>query len=419
MKKVPSRVDVVIIGAGPSGSIAAGLLVNKGYEVLVLEKQVFPRFSIGESLLPQCMEYIEEAGFMDAVQAAGLQYKNGAAFQRRGEYEDFNFEEKFSPGWGTTFQVERGPFDKILIDEAERAGAAVHYECEVIEVAVDNGNNTTPSVKCRLKDGGIQTVECKFVLDASGFGRVLPRLLDLEEPSNYPMRRTVFTHVVDNIEDSRYDREKILVTVHPENEQVWYWLIPFYDGRCSIGVVAEPEWFEQFGDSDDIDILKAAVSQDPHLRNLLKNATFDFPVRKISGYSCNVKKLCGDGFALLGNAGEFLDPVFSSGVTIAMHSAHLAAKVLDKQLQGKDVDWQEEYVKPLCLGVETFRTFVDAWYDGRLQSIIFSDAKSQEIKEMISSILAGYAWDTDNPYVAESRRKVSVLAKVCKAVYSN
>ena len=405
MNNVPSRVDVVIIGAGPSGSIAAGLLVNKGYDVLVLEKQVFPRFSIGESLLPQCMEYIEEAGFMDAVQAAGLQHKNGAAFQCRGAYEAFNFEDKFTPGWGTTFQVERGPFDKILIDEAEKAGAVVHYECEVVDVAVDNGVETAPSVECRLKDGTLQTIECKFVLDASGFGRVLPRLLDLEEPSDYPVRRTVFTHVVDNIDDSRYDREKILVTVHPENERVWYWLIPFYDGRCSIGVVAEPEWFEQFGDS--IEILKTAISQDSYFRDLLKNASFDFPARQISGYSCNVKKLCGDGFALLGNAGEFLDPVFSSGVTIAMHSAHLAAKVLDRQLKGEVVDWHEEYVKPLCLGVETFRTFVDTWYDGRLQSILFSGAKSPEIK------------DTNNPYVAESRRKVGVLAKVCKAVYSN
>ena len=184
-------------------------------------------------------------------------------------------------------------------------------------------------------------------------------------------------------------------------------------------MVAEPEWFEQFGDSDDIEILKTAISQDSYFRDLLKNASFDFPVRQISGYSCNVKKLCGDGFALLGNAGEFLDPVFSSGVTIAMHSAHLAAKVLDRQLKGEVVDWQEEYVKPLCLGVETFRTFVDTWYDGRLQSILFSGAKSPEIKGMISSILAGYAWDTNNPYVAESRRKVGVLAKVCKAVYSN
>jgi len=354
MNKVPSKVDVVIIGAGPSGSIAAGLLVKKGYEVLVLEKQVFPRFSIGESLLPQCMAYIEEAGFMDAVQSAGLQHKNGAAFQRRGEYEDFNFEEKFTSGWGTTFQVERGPFDKILIDEAERAGAAVHYECEVVSVALDNGEDVSQRVECRLNDGSLQTIECQFVLDASGFGRVLPQLLDLEEPSDYPVRQTVFTHIVDNIDSVKYDREKILVTVHPEHEKVWYWLIPFSDGRCSLGVVAEPEWFEQFGDSAELDILRIAVSQDPYLSDLLKNATFDFPVRQISGYSCNVKSLCGNGFALLGNAGEFLDPVFSSGVTIAMHSAHLAAKTLDKQLQGESVDWQEAYVKPLCLGVETF-----------------------------------------------------------------
>ncbi|OUS26734.1 FAD-dependent oxidoreductase [Gammaproteobacteria bacterium 45_16_T64] len=418
MKNISSNVDVVIIGAGPSGSVAAGLLVQQGLKVLVLEKQVFPRFSIGESLLPQCMAFIEKAGFMNAVQKAaepaGFQFKNGAAFQRHGEYEAFNFEEKFTPGWGTTFQVERGSFDKVLIDEAEAKGAEVHYQVEVIDVVTGG----SPSVLCRSEAGSEHRIECKFILDASGFGRVLPRLLDIEEPSDFPVRRSVFTHVRDNIDSQGYDRSKILVTVHPENEEVWYWLIPFSDGRCSLGIVAEPSWFEKYGDNSDVEILQTAISEDPYLSDLLANAIFDFPARQLTGYSCNVKQMFGEGYALLGNAGEFLDPVFSSGVTIAMYSADLAVTLLAKQFNGDVVDWQSEYAEPLGLGVNTFRTFVDTWYNGKLQSIIFSNAKSDEIKEMISSILAGYAWDTSNPYVADSRRKMSVLAKVCQSVYS-
>ena len=412
MDDVLSKINVVIIGAGPSGAVAAGLLVKKGYQVLVLEKQTFPRFSIGESLLPQCMKYIEESGFMDAVQSAGFQHKNGAAFQRRGKHETFSFEEKFTPGWGTTFQVERSSFDKILIDEAEKSGANVRYQCEVISVNIDETEGN-PSVEYQSEDGTLHTVECQFILDASGFGRVLPRLLDLEEPSHLPVRRSVFTHITDGINDASYDRDKILITVHPKDEKTWYWLIPFSNGRSSIGVVAEPEWFERYNGSH-LEMLQIAISQDPHLAKLLKNASFDFPVQQASGYSCNVKKLCGKNFALLGNAGEFLDPVFSSGVTIAMHSASLAVLAVDKQLKGLNVDWDKDYVKPLYLGIDTFRTFVDAWYDGSLQDIIFSDARNTSITEMISSILAGYAWDETNPYVAKSRRRIEALAQICK-----
>ena len=414
--------DVIIIGAGPSGSVAGAMLVKKGYSVLILEKQHFPRFSIGESLLPQCMAFLEQAGLEHVLtkyaEQLNFQFKDGAAFYKKGKQSSFNFTEKFTDGPGTTFQVKRDVFDKLLADETETKGVEIRYGHQVDRV-VQLKPEVVLAISNENEIDNTYQVKGKYLLDASGFGRVLPRLLELDLPSNFPVRHSFFSHFIDGIDCPDFDRDKILITVHPENERVWYWLIPFHDGRCSIGVVGELEWFEQFSDSSEIDILKTAISEDPYLRELLKNATFDSPVRGISGYSCNVKKLCGDGFALLGNAGEFLDPVFSSGVTIAMHSAHLAAKVLDNQLQGKDVDWQEEYVKPLCLGVGTFRTFVDTWYDGRLQSIIFSDGKTQEIKEMISSILAGYAWDTDNPYVAESRRKIGVLAKVCKEVYSN
>jgi len=146
----------------------------------------------------------------------------------------------------------------------------------------------------------------------------------------------------------------------------------------------------------------------------LRHSEFDTPVRKITGYSADVSSLSGKGFALLGNAGEFLDPVFSSGVTIAMKSASMAAKLLDKQLQGNSVDWEKEYSDPLRFGVNTFRTFVEAWYDGRFQDIIFAPNQSNSIREMICSVLAGYAWDANNPYVKNSERRINTLANICR-----
>jgi flavin-dependent dehydrogenase len=137
-------------------------------------------------------------------------------------------------------------------------------------------------------------------------------------------------------------------------------------------------------------------------------------VNAISGYSCNVKSLWGQGYALLGNAGDFLDPVFSSGVTIAMKSASLAAPLVDQQLRGAAVDWETAYAQPLRLGVETFRTYVTSWYEGGFQDVIFADNGQPDIRAKISSILAGYAWDTSNPLVKESRRRLNALVELCR-----
>jgi flavin-dependent dehydrogenase len=202
------------------------------------------------------------------------------------------------------------------------------------------------------------------------------------------------------------------VTVHPRHNDVWFWTIPFSDGRCSQGVVARTEFLDQYKGTDT-ERLQALVSEAPALSKLLGQAVWDTPARNIVGYSANVKSLWGKGFALLGNAGEFLDPVFSSGVTIAFKSASLAAACLQRQAAGEVIDWEADYARPLKAGVDTFRVFVESWYAGGFQKIIFHENANPDIRRMISAILAGYAWDTDNPYVAESKRRLTVLEEVC------
>ncbi|MBU2970284.1 tryptophan 7-halogenase [Pseudoalteromonas sp. C2R02] len=406
--------DVVIIGAGPSGAVAGAILANKGLSVIILEKQYFPRFSIGESLLPQCMQFLQQAELeqvvIDNAAQLGFQFKNGAAFHRDGNDSAFDFTQKFTDGPGTTFQVKRGLFDKLLADETHKKGVEICYGHQVEAV-----ERLEPDVCLSVLNEQNQqyNVNAKFLLDASGFGRVLPRLLDLEKPSNFPMRKSVFTHFEDNINDANFDRDKILITVHPEYKDIWYWLIPFADGTSSIGVVAEPKYFDE--EKSESEILMDFLSQDPNLNTLLKNAKPIQDVRSIQGYSANVSQLFGQNYALLGNAGEFLDPVFSSGVTIALSSAVLAAPLIEKQLNGEQVNWQSEYADKLKYGVDTFRTFVESWYDGRFQDIIFHEQQDKNVRNMISSILAGYAWDAKNPYVSESERRVNVLAQICQS----
>ena len=407
--KVNSSAEVLIIGAGPAGSVAAALLCQQGRHVLVLEREQFPRFSIGESLLPQSMEYLEQAGMLRAVVEAGFQFKNGAAFARGEQYTEFDFREKSSQGWSTTYQVPRARFDHLLALEAERQGAEVRYRHEVVAVDI---NGATPRVAVKNPQGEEYFLEARFMLDASGFGRILPRLLQLEAPSKFPVRGAIFTHIEDRITQSGFDRNKIRVTVHPDHPDVWFWLIPFAGGRCSLGVVAEPNFIERY-QGTDTERLQALVKEDPSLRRLLGNSSWDTPARHIVGYSADVKSLWGRGYALLGNAGEFLDPIFSSGVTIAFKSASLAAAILQRYFAGETVDWIAEYALPLKKGVDTFRAFVDSWYRGGFQRIIFHHNQPAEIRRMISAILAGYAWDETNPYVREPRRRLAALEELC------
>jgi len=403
------RRQVVIIGAGPSGAIAAALLKRKGHDVLVIERQHFPRFSIGESLLSHCLDFVEEAGMLDAVQAAGFQRKNGAAFAWGERYSAFDFGDTFSEGKPTTFQVQRADFDKLLADQAALQGVEIRYGEAIASV---DFNLAKPQLGVQREDGSAYRIEAEFVLDASGYGRVLPRLLDLEAPSNFPVRQAVFTHVEDRIDAPAFDREKILITTHPTQRDIWFWTIPFSGGRCSVGVVAAAEHFA--GRTDDLDAcLRGFIDETPSLDRVLDNAVWDTPARTIGGYSANVKTLHGQGFALLGNAAEFLDPVFSSGVTIAMRSASMAAGVLHRQLQGESVDWQSEFAEPLKRGVDTFRCYVEGWYAGTFQDVIFYTEGSSDIRRMISSILAGYAWDQRNPFVSEPKRRLRMLSEIC------
>lgn len=414
--------DIAIIGAGPSGAAVSCLLRQKGYKVVIIEKQHFPRFSIGESLLPQCMHFLEEAGLLDTVndnaERLGFQFKDGARFLCGDKTAFYNFTEKFTEGYGTTWQVRRADFDALLIQEAIKQGVEVRFGHQVVAVNVEGDE---PCLTVQGDGDEVYELTTKFLLDASGFGRILPKLLELECPSNFPVRQAIFTHITDNIDaHPNFEREKILITVHKNEPRMWYWLIPFADGQSSFGVVAEPSIFDAFADKyqikkDDLKgLLLTILADDKALSDVLKNANFEKPINKLHGYSANVKQLYGKNFALLGNAGEFLDPVFSSGVTIALKSASMAAPLVDRVLRGDSVDWQQEFEIPLRKGIAVFRAYVEAWYDGDFQDVVFSTRQNDDIRRMISSLLAGYAWDETNQMNRQSARHLRTLAEYCR-----
>ncbi|MET0182281.1 MAG: NAD(P)/FAD-dependent oxidoreductase [Caulobacterales bacterium] len=405
-----TKTDVVIIGAGPAGSVAAAMLANKGYKVEVVERQHFPRFSIGESLLPQSMEFLAEAGLLDDVLDEEFQFKDGAAFHWNGVTTAIYFPDKSAEGPSTTFQVKRDRFDLLLSEGAKKKGANITFGEEVIAFESDDNG---AAVTVKNEAGETRRIEGRFALDASGFGRTLSKLLDLEEPSNFPMRRSVFGHVVDNITDPTFDRNKILVSINPNNPEIWYWLIPLANGLSSIGAVGPADDMEKAGATDH-ERLFNLIKEVPYKAKVLENAELYRPINTIIGYACSVKSLKGPSYALLGNAAEFLDPVFSSGVTIALKSASLTTNLIDREFRGETVDWQKEFTDELYVGIETFRACVAAWYDGSLQRIIFGRPKEMnDVTRMLTSVLAGYAWDRKNSIVKAPVRFLRVVDELC------
>lgn len=402
------QVDVLVIGAGPAGTVAASIINKAGFKVKIVEKLKFPRFVIGESLLPRCMEALDEAGFLDAVKECGFQEKYGAKFVKNGKICDYKFSDQFTKGWTSTWQVTRADFDKKLADTVESMGVPISYETTVTGIEF-NGSDSVTTVEDI--DGNKSQIEAKFIVDGSGYGRVIPRLFNLDVPSTLPPRKAFFTHVVDK--NRKMDDEPNRITIIVHQKEVWIWVIPFSSGNTSVGFVASPEFFDATQGAPE-EQLRALLASQPYLSERMKDVEFIFEPKTLNSYSISIKKLYGEGFVLTGNATEFLDPVFSSGVTLATVSSQIAANLVIKKLNGENVDWDAEYTQPMMQGVNTFRSYVMAWYEGTLDTIFFADNQVPEIKSMICSVLAGYVWDTSNPYVKDHETALHKLAKLIK-----
>jgi flavin-dependent dehydrogenase len=401
--------DVLIIGAGPAGSLAAALLQREGFRLLVVEKQTFPRFVIGESLLPSSMALLEEAGLLEPIEKQGFMRKYGAVFYRGNQTCNFDFANQSTSGFKYTYQVTRADFDKTLADAVAARGVEILYGHAVEDVSFCDSCAT---VTLNEPDGAKRKVTARFVLDCSGFGRVLPRLLGLEMPSSFPPRESLFAHVSGDRRPEGREEGKVWVCIHPRG--AWIWIIPFANGNTSVGVVGDTEFFDAFPKEPEAR-LREIVMSDRNAAGRLGEMKVIFPPQRIAGYSCAVKTLFGPRFALVGNATEFLDPVFSSGVALAIESAQRAAHVLTRYLRGEAVDWQTEYADYVRHGIDTFRSYVSAWYDDKLPQILFAPQRNPDIMRQICSVLAGYVWDKSNPYVTQAERALTLLAKISRS----
>jgi len=400
------NVDVLIIGAGPSGCVAASYLHNKGFNIKVVEKSKFPRFVIGESLLPRCMDHFEEVGLLECLKDYGFEVKKGARFLKDDVVCNFDFSKKHTEGWNWTWQVPRADFDNILAKELINKGIDLVFEQEVIDVIFNEDGSSKTIVK---EDDNEYIVNAKYIVDSSGYGRVLPRLLNLDTPSPLPDHSSIFTHLKDIKRPE--GGEGTLITFDVLDKDTWFWVIPFSDGNTSIGFVGKTEFIESFK-GDTTERLKEMLKLSKYYYNRFENVNFLFEPVSIKNFSKSVKQLYGKGYALTGNSSEFLDPIFSSGVTFATESALRAAKLIAKELNNEEVDWEEDYSNYIKKGVDVFATYVNEWYSGNLQTLFFTRPENPEVKSQICAVLAGYVWDETNPFVRKHKKIVANLAHI-------
>ncbi|MGJ8591524.1 MAG: NAD(P)/FAD-dependent oxidoreductase [Aquaticitalea sp.] len=401
------NVDVLIIGAGPSGCVAAAYLNQHNISVKVVEKSKFPRFVIGESLLPRCMDHFEEVGLLAILEAQGFEIKSGARFIRGKTICEFDFSKKFTHGFNWTWQLPRADFDNVLAQELIKKGVDISFEHEVMDVQFSEDGSSITTIND--DKGKSYKANAKFIIDSSGYGRVLPRLLDLDAPSTIPEHSSIFSHVKDI--DRPKGKEGTLITFDVIDKDTWFWVIPFSNGNTSLGFVGKTDYINSFKGTPSERLTKMLNISDYYYERF-KHAEFDFEPKIIQNYSKSVKQLYGKGYALTGNSAEFLDPVFSSGVTFATESGLKAAKLITKELQNEAVDWEKDYSNYIKEGVNVFASYVKEWYTGNLQTIFFEGNDNPDIKRQICSVLAGYVWDQKNPFVKNHDRLIKTVARV-------
>lgn len=404
------KVDVLVIGAGPSGSVAASHLVNQGYEVLVIEKAVFPRYVIGESLLPLSMEHFEEVGLLPTLKEQNFEVKNGALFIKDGTEFMIDFADNFTPGWTWTWQVPRRQFDKVLADETEKKGAKILYKSTIESIDFEQNDAVNFTVR---SESGLEDYQAKYVIDSSGYGGVLTRMLNIPMHVSPTSNMAVYGKMVDDTRNEHSDPMQISFEILETD--LWLWVIPFHNGNTSVGFVGNKKYFSDFLE-EGADVQKAfdkMFDRSLKFKERFKNRTTYLWEPKVhTNYSRFSEEFFGNKFVLTGNTTEFLDPVFSSGVAFATQSGLKAAKLVEKQLQGIDVDWQREYVDFLEEGIDVFRTYVNEWYTGNLQKIFFHANINPLMKKQLTSVLAGYVWDKSNPFVKKHHTIINTLAQV-------
>jgi flavin-dependent dehydrogenase len=387
--------DVVVIGGGPSGATVATLVARQGHSVQLLERERFPRYHIGESLIPETFWVLERLGMLDKLRGSRFVNKHSVQFvSEHGKLsQPFYFADHKPHESSRTWQVLREDFDMMMLDNAREHGVDVREGVRVLDVLFEGGRAV--GVRAADESGAVREIRCRVVVDAAGQSCIIQDRLGLREWDPVLKKAAIWTYFQGARRDSGQDEGATLV-MQTQGKQGWFWFIPLHDDLVSVGVVAPYDYLFCGRDTKDLEkIFFAEVDKCPGVQPRIAGARQAAPFRAAKEYSYRSRQVAGDGWVLVGDAFGFLDPLYSSGVLLALKSGACAADAIAKGLASGDTSaaqlgkWGPEFIE----GMDRMRRLVCEFYDG----LNFGQfvRKHSDRKGLITDILIGDLFKDD------------------------
>ncbi len=380
------RHDVVVIGGGPGGSVVATLCAKAGHDVVLFERQAFPRFQVGESLIPVVNLTLERLGVVEQMDAHGFPRKHGVQFfSPKGATRPFYFKEVAEPRMHSTWQVLRSDFDAMLLRNAESAGVDVRVRTEVLDVCETDG--VVSGVEIQNSDGRKETIGSRVVVDASGQQGLLVRKFGGREILSGLQNASVYSHYVGVQRDEGIDAGSTLI--YRIDGESWLWFIPLPE-TVSIGLVAPARRLTSFGGSRD-EILDNAIAQSEPLAERITGARRTIDVLAARDYSYRTSRDGGQGWILVGDALGFIDPIYSTGLCLAMQSAELAAGAITAAVSaGSEVPSFAGFSRAYQTAFDRFHVLVRAFYSDQVRfgELAKDPGNRQGLVDMLTGITA-------------------------------
>lgn len=392
MEQNDTRVDcdVFVIGGGPAGSTAAAMLAQSGLRVVLADKNRHPRFHIGESLLPHNLPLLDRLGVRGQIETNSMR-KYGIEFVSpyHGKSVRYNFDRALDKRFPYSFQVRRSSFDNVLVRNAAAKGATLFEECRIDDVVFpDTGD---PVVSARLSSGETRQWRARFVIDASGRDTVLASKFDLKERNKRNDSAAIFGHFTKARRLEGRDEGHITIVWF---DQGWFWFIPLADGTTSVGAVCPAEVFRKRG-TDLERFFQALIASSPEIADRLKDAVLQGKVTATGNYSYVTKRSNGTRYLLAGDAASFVDPVFSTGVYLAMLSGFWAAEAAAACVAApaRSAKFLRRYQRRMRGAASAFTWFIYRIRQPAMRNLFMSPRNIFRVEEAVLALLAGGIFD--------------------------